>query len=92
MRYEYKDRTSIIIEAQFDTLAETSHYLHELTNSPYLMEASIEKMETSNFEEINDGEDMTAFEDILPLYRSQYKIEFRKEKIQELKGENNRGE
>jgi type IV pilus assembly protein PilN len=91
MRYEYKDRTSIIIEAQFDTLAETSHYLHELTNSPYLMEASIEKMETSNFEEINDGEDMTAFEDIL-FYRSQYKIEFQKEKIQELKGENNRGE
>jgi type IV pilus assembly protein PilN len=55
------------------------------------MEASIEKMETSNFEEINDGEDMTAFEDIL-FYRSQYKIEFQKEKIQELKGENNRGE
>jgi type IV pilus assembly protein PilN len=92
MKYEYKDRNSIIIDAQFDTLAETSHYLYELTNSPYLIEASIEKMETTNFEEINEGEDMTAFEDYLPRYRTQYKIKFEKEKIQELIGEDNGGE
>ncbi|MED1862410.1 hypothetical protein P4V41_02890 [Fictibacillus nanhaiensis] len=89
MKYEYKDRTSIVIEAQFDTLADTTHYLHELTNSPFLASASIENMETTNFEEVEEGKDMTAFENILPRYRGQYKIEFQKEKILELKGEEN---
>ncbi|MFG6495445.1 hypothetical protein P8610_08815 [Fictibacillus sp. UD] len=89
MKYEYKDKKTILVEAQFDTLAETSHYLYELTNSPYLATATIEKMETTNFEEINEGEDMTAMQNILPRYRSLYKIEFEKEKILELKGEEN---
>ncbi|RZT21588.1 PilN domain-containing protein [Fictibacillus sp. BK138] len=87
IKYEYKDRTSIMVEAQFDTLAETSNYLHELTNSPYIKEASIDKMQTTNFEEVNEGEDLTAFENILPRYRAQYIIGFQKEKIKELKGE-----
>jgi type IV pilus assembly protein PilN len=89
MKYEYRDRTSIVIEAQFDTLADTTHYLHELTNSPFLAQASIENMETTNFEEVEEGKDMTAFENILPRYRGQYKVEFQKEKILELKGEEN---
>lgn len=89
MKYEYKDKKTILVEAQFDTLAETSHYLYELTNSPYLATATIEKMETTNFEEINEGEDMTAMRNILPRYRSLYKIEFEKDKILELKGEEN---
>jgi type IV pilus assembly protein PilN len=89
MKYEYKDKKTVLVEAQFDTLAETSHYLYELTNSPYLAAATIEKMETTNFEEINEGEDMTALEDYLPRYRSLYKIEFEREKILELKGEEN---
>ncbi|MBH0169378.1 PilN domain-containing protein [Fictibacillus sp. 18YEL24] len=92
INYEYKDKRTILVEAQFDTLAETSNYLYELTNSPYLAAASIEKMETTNFEEINEGEDMTAMADYLPRYRSLYKIEFEKDKILELKGEENDGE
>lgn len=92
MKYEYKDKKTVLVEAQFDTLAETSNYLFELTNSPYLATATIEKMETTNFEEINEGEDMTAMNDYLPRYRSLYKIEFEKEKILELKGEENGGE
>lgn len=87
IKYEYKDRNSIKVEVQFDTLAETSNYLHELTNSPYIKEASIDKMQTTNFEEVNEGEDLTAFENILPRYRAQYIIGFQKEKIKELKGE-----
>ncbi|MBY6037042.1 hypothetical protein KUV80_10265 [Fictibacillus nanhaiensis] len=92
MKYEYRDKSSIIIEAQFDTLADTSHYLHELTNSPYLTQAFIEKMETSNFQELEEGKDVTAYENILPRYRSQYKIAFHKDKLQALIGEDNEGE
>ncbi|WP_226535977.1 PilN domain-containing protein [Fictibacillus halophilus] len=92
MKYEYQDKKTVNIEVRFDTLADTSHYLHELTNSPYLTEAAIEKMETTNFEEINEGKDMTAFENILPRYHSLYKIEFQKDKILELKGDKNEGE
>jgi type IV pilus assembly protein PilN len=92
MKYEYQDKKTVNIEVRFDTLADTSHYLHELTNSPYLTEAAIEKMETTNFEEINEGKDMTAFENILPRYHSLYKIEFQKDKILELKGDEHEGE
>ncbi|WNB92735.1 PilN domain-containing protein [Bacillus sp. NEB1478] len=87
IKYEYKEKSTITIEAQFDTLDETSQYLHELTNSPYLTEASIEKMETTNIEEVEEGQDLTAFENILPRYRGQYKIKFNKDQLTELKGE-----
>jgi type IV pilus assembly protein PilN len=87
MKYEYKDRSTITIDTQFDTLADTSHYLHELTNTRYLTEASIEKMETSNFEEVAAGEGMTEFEGYLPRYHAQYKIHFNKENLHELSGE-----
>ncbi|MBH0164025.1 hypothetical protein IHV12_03815 [Fictibacillus sp. 7GRE50] len=82
-----KDRSTISIEARFDTLEETSHYLYELTNSKYLTQASIESMETTNFEELAAGEDMTSFEGFLPRYHAQYKLKFNHELIKELKGE-----
>ncbi|MDR7073136.1 PilN domain-containing protein [Fictibacillus barbaricus] len=87
MKYEYKDKSTITVEAQFDTLDESSQYLYELTNSPYLTEASIEKMETTNLDEVEEGKDMSVFENILPRYSSQYKIKFNKDKLVELKGE-----
>ncbi len=87
LKYEYKDRSTISIEARFDTLEETSHYLYELTNSKYLTQASIESMETTNFEELAAGEDMTQFEGFLPRYHAQYKLKFNHELIKELKGE-----
>jgi type IV pilus assembly protein PilN len=86
MKYDYKDRSTIIIEARFDTLAETSQYLHELTNSRYLTEAKIEKMETTNFEEVAAGEDLTEFEGYLPRYHAQYKIQFNKDHLHDLSG------
>jgi type IV pilus assembly protein PilN len=92
MKYEYKDQSTITVEAQFDTLAESSQYLYELTNSPYLTDAEIEQVQTSNLEEVEEGKDMSEFENVLPRYRSQYKIEFQKEKLLELKGENNGGQ
>jgi type IV pilus assembly protein PilN len=87
MKYEYKDRSTITIDTQFDTLADTSHYLHELTNTRYLTEAKIVKMETTNFEEVADGEDTTEFEGYLPRYHAQYEIQFKKENLHELSGE-----
>jgi type IV pilus assembly protein PilN len=86
MKYDYKDRSTITIEARFDTLAETSQYLHELTNSRYLTEAKIEKMETTNFEEVAAGEDLTEFEGYLPRYHAQYKIQFNKDHLHDLSG------
>jgi type IV pilus assembly protein PilN len=86
MKYDYKGRSTITIEARFDTLAETSQYLHELTNSRYLTEAKIEKMETTNFEEVAAGEDLTEFEGYLPRYHAQYKIQFNKDHLHDLSG------
>jgi type IV pilus assembly protein PilN len=86
MKYEYKDRSTITIEARFDTLAEASHYLYELTNSRYLTNASIEKMETTNFEELAADEGLNLFEDYLPRYHAQYMIKFNKDNLQDLSG------
>lgn len=86
IKYEYQDRSTIIIDTQFDTIYDTSHYLHELTNTRFLTEASIEKVETFNFEETDDGEDMTEFDGYLPRYRAQYKVQFNKENLHELSG------
>ncbi|MFC0187373.1 PilN domain-containing protein [Fictibacillus aquaticus] len=87
MKYEYTDGNTVVINARFDTLAESAQYMHELENSPYIKSAAAEKMETSNFEEIEAGEDMSAFEEFLPRYQMLYKIEFDRETIKELMGE-----
>lgn len=86
MKYDYKDRSTIIIEVRFDTLAESSHYLHELTNSLYLTEATIEKMETTNFEETAAEEEVTELAGYLPRYHAQYKIQFNKDHLHDLSG------
>ncbi|ANX13687.1 hypothetical protein ABE41_016890 [Fictibacillus arsenicus] len=60
--------------------------MHELTNSRYLTEAKIENMETTNFEEVAEGEDLTELNGYLPRYRAQYKIQFNKDHLHDLAG------
>ncbi|MFC7373004.1 PilN domain-containing protein [Fictibacillus iocasae] len=84
LNYEYSEGTTITLNVQFDSMAQSAEYLHQLTSSPYLFNVTLEKMETTNLEEVEAGEDMSAFEELLPRYKGQYKMELQRENLKEL--------
>lgn len=72
MNYQASDEGTVTINVQFDTPREAANYLHELNQSPYIAQASLQNLST---QEINDEENSDEPFRYLPRYIANFNIE-----------------
>ncbi|MBP3949650.1 PilN domain-containing protein [Bacillus suaedae] len=69
MNYTFVDEGTVQISIQFDTPAEVSAYLFELTDSTFIEEANLLSITAEEMEEVEDSE-----EEILPRYLADFTV------------------
>lgn len=75
--YEYKDGSTVDLSVQFDTLDETAQYLHDLTESPFIHEATLLEVTTASLEQDENNAGSNTSTDpfsVLPRYIAKYEL------------------
>lgn len=70
--YTYSDQGNVNISVQFDTAREAANYLHQLNQSSYILEATLQNLTTSPTEVAEENVDSQS--DILPRYTATYQV------------------
>lgn len=77
MNYQYSDQGTVSINVQFDTPREAANYLFELNESPYIIEATLQNLNT---QEVQEDEIDDRFH-YLPRYIANYSITVDREAV-----------